>query len=77
MLGYSFGGLVTLEIALLLEEEGFEGMIYLVDSSPKFMRLLQEFNFGNLDNIDIKLLCSILRLLAPQHASTEFVDKVR
>jgi thioesterase domain-containing protein len=42
LLGYSFGGLLALELAFKLEAEGCEGNLYLVDSGPDFMEALLE-----------------------------------
>ncbi|XP_069677436.1 fatty acid synthase-like isoform X2 [Periplaneta americana] len=46
LLGYSFGGLLAMEMALELEERGLEGHLYLLDSSPEMMKSLQQYSTG-------------------------------
>ncbi|GLH12917.1 Uncharacterized protein GBIM_17572 [Gryllus bimaculatus] len=38
ILGYSFGGTIALEIALMLENQGFQGSLVLIDSAHSFLR---------------------------------------
>lgn len=40
LVGYSFGALVTLEIARLLEESGMTGQVLLIDGAPEFLKQL-------------------------------------
>lgn len=40
LIGYSFGALVTLELAKLLEQTGLRGQIVLVDGAPAFLKKL-------------------------------------
>lgn len=42
LVGYSFGSLITLETARLLEESGMTGNVLLLDGSPKFLSQLTE-----------------------------------
>lgn len=40
LIGYSFGALVTIELAKLLEDSGLRGQIVLVDGAPAFLKKL-------------------------------------
>lgn len=40
LVGYSFGALITLELAKLLEDSGLRGQIVLVDGAPAFLKKL-------------------------------------
>lgn len=40
LIGYSFGSMITLEVARLLEEAGMTGQVLLIDGSPEFLRQL-------------------------------------
>lgn len=54
LVGYSFGSLITLETARLLEESGMTGNVLLIDGSPKF---LKEFSLSRFPtNYDEELL---------------------
>jgi len=77
LLGYSFVGILALEIALALEEEGLKGHIYLVDSSPDFLQTIQERSIGqNEDQFEIKLICIMFNLVASQKAMPTAVNQV-
>nr|QCW07581.1 fatty acid synthase 1 [Blattella germanica] len=80
ILGYSFGGLVALEIVLQLEESGLKGNLFIVDSSPDFMKMLLKASMG-LDNTSddelyVKIICAIFLILAPKQATSEAVNKL-
>jgi thioesterase domain-containing protein len=78
LLGYSFGGLLALELALKLEEEGREGKLYLLDSSPDFMKLLLEQNVSNSqDQLEISVVCTLFNLIAPHETTLAVISKVR
>jgi surfactin synthase thioesterase subunit len=77
LLGYSFGGLLALELALKLEEEGREGKLYLLDSSPDFMKMLVEQSIGSSeDQFEINILCIAFKLYAPRDATSAAITKV-
>lgn len=38
IVGYSFGGLIALEMVKLLEKQNRSGRLWLIDSSPEFMK---------------------------------------
>jgi thioesterase domain-containing protein len=76
LLGYSFGGLLALELALELEAEGREGHLYLVDSSPVFMKLLVKPMMGSDQKLETSLICRIFNVIAPHEATAAAVSKV-
>ncbi|XP_021929696.1 fatty acid synthase-like isoform X3 [Zootermopsis nevadensis] len=77
LLGYSFGGLLALELALKLEAEGREGKLYLLDSSPDFMKVLLEQSVcSSEDQFEISVLCSAFNLIAPCETSSAALSKL-
>jgi len=77
LLGYSFGGLLALELALQLEAEGREGKLYLVDSAPDYlMAMLTQSMGGNEDEFQTSLICGMFILIAPHEATSAAVSKV-
>jgi thioesterase domain-containing protein len=77
ILGYSFGGILALELAVALEAAGREGHLYLVDSSPDFLQSVQERSIGNdEDQFEINLLCAIFNLMAPHEATPAAISQV-
>jgi len=77
LLGYSFGGLLALELALQLEAEGREGKLYLVDSAPDFVKAVLTQTMGSHeDEFQTSLICAIFILIAPHEATSAAVSKV-
>jgi thioesterase domain-containing protein len=76
LLGYSFGGVLALELALELEAEGWKGELYLVDSSPDFIKSLMLHATGSKEHSETNLICSIFRVLAPHEATAAALTKV-
>jgi fatty acid synthase len=77
LLGYSFGGLLALELALELEAEARVGHLYLVDSSPDFMKARLEYSTGsNKEQFETNLICSMFNVIAPHDSTTAAVTKV-
>ena len=77
LLGYSFGGLLALELALQLEAEGRKGKLYLVDSAPDFMKaMLAQSMSGNEDEFQTSLICKWFTLIAPHEATSAAISKV-
>jgi hypothetical protein len=69
--------LLALEVALKLEAEGREGKVYLVDSSPDFLKtLLKQSGEGREDEFQTSLICAIYKLTAPQEVTSAAVRKV-
>lgn len=68
MIGYSFGTLLTLEIAGTLEAYGKSGKIVMIDGSPLFFKRFTEFlGHANLPNehIENEILTGLLRMDFP------------
>jgi thioesterase domain-containing protein len=77
LLGYSFGTLLALELALELEAEGREGQLYLVDGSPDYTKSMFQNIIGtHKEQFDNKFMCAIYDIVAPQEATSEVVRKV-
>jgi thioesterase domain-containing protein len=77
LLGYSFGGLLALELALELEANGRKGHLYLVDSAPGFIKLWTQHMVGSDEKkFETSLVCSMFSIIAPQEATAAAVSKV-
>lgn len=77
LLGYSYGVMLALELALALEAEGREGHLYLVDRSPDYAKSVIQHILGtNEEQFDINFMCTIYKVFAPQEATLEAVRKV-
>ena len=77
LLGYSFGGLLALELAMELEAEGRKGNLYLVDSGPDFIKAMLTQSMGsNEDEFQTSLICTLFSLIAPHEATSAAVSKV-
>ncbi|XP_065219793.1 fatty acid synthase isoform X2 [Planococcus citri] len=80
IIGYSFGGMVALEVVRLLEEEGRVGRLWLIDSSPEFLKTITKLSFisttDQIDNeVQVKLILRFLDLIWPE-ASSEIADQL-
>lgn len=42
IVGYSFGGLIAMEVIKLLEKDNRTGKLWLIDSSPQFLKMTTE-----------------------------------
>ncbi|XP_069698892.1 fatty acid synthase-like [Periplaneta americana] len=71
LLGYSFGGLLALELVRRLEAEGRTGCLYLLNSSPGWLRGLLADR-----DCDTKILCRLFGLLAPHLATSAVLSKL-
>jgi thioesterase domain-containing protein len=77
LLGYSFGGLLALELALQLEAEGREGKLYLVDSAPDFAKAILTQTVGSdYDEVQTSFVSTLFTLIAPHEATSAAVSKV-
>lgn len=67
LIGYSFGSLLTLEIAKLLESKGKKGVVTIIDGSPQFIHKLsnQVVPVNTDENIQSIILLTCARLLFP------------
>lgn len=71
IIGYSFGGLVAMEVTKLLEAEGRKGRLWLIDSSPEFLKDITTISLlGKGENPDVelqvKIIIRFLDLIWPQ-----------
>ncbi|CAH0385876.1 unnamed protein product [Bemisia tabaci] len=76
--GYSFGGMVALEVARILESENISGKIWLVDSSPQFLKTMSTLALSDgekskEDELQVKVIMRIVDLVWPQD-TTELVQ---
>ncbi|GFG35347.1 hypothetical protein Cfor_10100 [Coptotermes formosanus] len=77
LLGYSFGGLVALELALKLEAEGRDGNVYLVDSAPDVLQEALAQSIGRSeDDFLTSVLRSMLKRTGPDEATSASVSKL-
>lgn len=83
LVGYSFGSLVTLEIAAALEEIGMKGHILLIDGSPLWLKQLCYAHVGGPQHvsdevIQAMLLMAIVNIVLvdenPEEIISTFVD---
>jgi hypothetical protein len=69
--------LLALELALQLEAEGREGKLYLVDSSPDYLKTMLTQNMGSNDDVfQTSFISTLFTLIAPHEATTAAVSKV-
>lgn len=71
LVGYSFGTLITLEIARALEEMGMKGHILLIDGSPHWLKQLGYGHIGGTQKvgeevIQMMLLTTIINIVYPE-----------
>uniref|UniRef100_A0A146M080 Fatty acid synthase n=1 Tax=Lygus hesperus TaxID=30085 RepID=A0A146M080_LYGHE len=65
LIGYSFGGLVALEMVHRLEKEGYSGQLILIDSSPATMRKLA-LHTEDEDRCDARIIIDSISYLTTQ-----------
>ncbi|XP_015113057.1 fatty acid synthase [Diachasma alloeum] len=65
--GYSFGSLVAIELARLLEADGFTGKLILIDGSVEWLKGVknQQMPTKNNDELETNILVSIVDTVAP------------
>lgn len=71
LVGYSFGAMVTIELAKLLEETGLRGQIVLIDGAPTFLKKLvvdQMPTTHSDDSVQIVLISGIIRTIFPEES---------
>jgi len=69
--------LLALELALQLEAKGWEGKLYLVDSSPDFLKaVLTEIMRSKEDEFQTRFISTLLTLIAPHGSTSAAVSKV-
>lgn len=76
LVGYSFGALVTLEIARLLELSGMNGQVVLIDGAPPFLKHLvvdqMPDNFTD-EALQLLLIINLIRMIFPD----EHIDIIK
>ncbi|XP_059048228.1 fatty acid synthase-like [Achroia grisella] len=72
ILGYSFGCLLTLDLAAKLESEGYRGAVFCLDGSPDFLYSIVTsiLSFNNDDQIQNSLICHTMNNIAPSNDIT-------
>jgi len=72
IVGYSFGGLIALEILKLLEKNNRTGKLWLIDSSPQFLKMTTELAIrgekAQEHEIQVQLIMRFLDLVWPHSA---------
>lgn len=76
LVGYSFGAILTFEIARALEEAGMKGYVLLIDGAPSFLKQLSYGHIGKNFNISDEmiqhmLLVAILRTVYPVESTED------
>lgn len=69
LVGYSYGAMVTLELAKLLEAKGLKGQVVLIDGAPTFLKKLvvdQMPTTHSDDAVQTVLLSGIIRTVYPE-----------
>lgn len=73
IVGYSFGGLIALEIVRLLEQNNRKGKLWLVDSAPQFLKMITEITFRGEKTqeheMQVQLIKRFLDLVWPHNKS--------
>ncbi|XP_050425474.1 fatty acid synthase [Adelges cooleyi] len=73
ILGYSFGGLIALELVKLLEKNNRKGKLWLIDSGPMFLKITTEFSLrgerSQEHETQVKLIMRFLDLVWPTDKS--------
>lgn len=69
LVGYSYGAMITLELAKLLEAQGLKGQVVLIDGAPTFLKKLvvdQMPTTHSDEAVQIVLLSGIIRTVYPE-----------
>lgn len=73
IVGYSFGGLIALEVLKLLEKNNHTGKLWLVDSSPQFLKMTTELTIrgekSQEHEIQVQLIMRFLDLVWPHYTT--------
>lgn len=69
IVGYSFGGLIALEVLKLLEKNNYKGKLWLIDSAPLFLKMTTELSIcgekSQDHEIQVQLIIRFLDLVWP------------
>ncbi|XP_066906939.1 fatty acid synthase [Halyomorpha halys] len=79
IIGYSFGGLVSMELVRKLENLGYQGNLILIDSAPKLMKYFSKAEFSDsLDNTaQINLILRLLDYIGAGRLKAEVTDNLK
>lgn len=71
IIGYSFGGLIALEVLRILENHNRKGKCWLIDSAPQFLKTITELAVGGdrskEDEIQVQLILRFYDLVWPSN----------
>lgn len=74
IVGYSFGGLIALEVLKLLEKNNYKGKLWLIDSAPQFLKMTTELAIcgdkSQDHEIQVQLIIRFIDIIWP-HDTTE------
>lgn len=74
IVGYSFGGLIAIEVLKILEKNNRRGKLWLIDSSPQFLKIATELSIrgekAQEHEIQVQLIMRFIDLVWP-HNKTE------
>lgn len=79
LVGYSFGALITIELARMLEESGMTGNILLIDGAPVFLKKLSYGHIGHDvtdESIQLMLILAILQNIFPQENPADMLGRL-
>lgn len=79
LIGYSFGSLVTMELAKRLEDKGFNGKLLMIDGAPKFLKQLaaDQLSQNYTDEIiQHAVLSNTIRLVLPEQNLSEKLAQI-
>lgn len=63
IVGYSFGSLIAIELARLLEAKNFVGRLLLIDGAPEWMKFLIEFhNYTSQQELQNDILLRFMKM---------------
>lgn len=69
IIGYSFGGLIALEVLRIMESNNRKGKFWLIDSAPQFLKMTTELAIGGDKSkegeIQVQLILRFLDLVWP------------
>lgn len=73
IVGYSFGGLIALEVLKLLEKNNYKGKLWLIDSAPQFLKMTTELAIcgekSQEHEIQVQLIMRFIDLVWPGNTS--------
>lgn len=74
LIGYSFGSVICLELASILEKNGKKGILVLVDGAPLFLKkIFSSYVFDDEEKLQNYLLSTIIALVFPE--DSDYITK--